>query len=79
VTVLVRVAGRTDGGVLTAVLTAGYWRPYWRRGTDGRTDGGVERERPSWDPKDVNYVWRGWSQRKLWWRTVAILTWKLIV
>ena len=29
--------------------------------------------------KMVNYAWRGRSQRKLWWRTVAVLTCKLIV
>ena len=29
--------------------------------------------------KMVNYAWEGRSQRKLWWRTVAILTCKLIV
>ncbi len=30
-------------------------------------------------PKLVNYAWIGWSQRKLWWRLVAILTCKSIV
>ena len=29
--------------------------------------------------KMVNYAWIGWSQRKLWWRLVAILTCKSIV
>ena len=29
--------------------------------------------------KMVNYAWVGWSQRKLWWRLVAILTCKSIV
>jgi hypothetical protein len=29
--------------------------------------------------KMVNYAWEGRSQRKLWWRTVAILTCKSIV
>ena len=29
--------------------------------------------------KMVNYAWRGRSQRKLWWKSVAILTCKSIV
>ena len=29
--------------------------------------------------KMVNYAWAGWSQRKLWWRSVAVLTCKSIV
>ena len=29
--------------------------------------------------KMVNYAWIGWSQRKLWWRLVAVLTCKSIV
>jgi len=28
--------------------------------------------------KMVNYAWVGWSQGKLWWRSVEILTCKLI-
>ena len=29
--------------------------------------------------KMVNYAWIGWSQRKLWWRSVAVLTCKSFV
>ena len=29
--------------------------------------------------KMVNYAWIGWSQRKLWWKLVAVLTCKSIV
>ena len=54
----------------------------WPRRNTGPSRGFVLRRSKSvhvGTRKMVNYAWVGWSQRKLWWRTVAILTCKSIV
>ena len=43
----------------------------------GRQDSSVSV--PVGTRKMVNYAWIGWSQRKLWWKLVAVLTCKSIV